>query len=423
MKKINLYLLVFFLLGVSSCNDEELIIPKEDFNTQNNVNDSVFFRSEIDAIFTAINKLSEAYPNDKRISKSKNLLTVKNIKRIKSDNSSLENTPGFYIINFEDGGFAMVPNDTRATEVYAYSDKGTLQLGVDENVDYYMSLANNCLNYEIENSSFTDLPITPAPEPTDPNNPQNYAIVFHEDHNCHQMPIRTLNMGSDNYLLTTEWHQYSPYNNLCLTSSGYNVAAGCVAIALGQIMAYHKKPLSYNNHTYQWEGITLFPIVMPGSSTVVSVAELIHDIGIAAGINYLNGDNGATLSDACDALNSFGYNQNKTNYTAQIIANNINSGRPCVCGGVDNNGNGHAWVIDGYKSTSTTYEYYKQTTLEYCSTKTSTTTYVHCNWGLSGDANGFFLDKAFYVDNGDNIKDDDEFNYSNNLKLIHNIYQ
>ena len=32
-------------------------------------------------------------------------------------------------LSLEDGGFAMIPNDTRATEIYAYSDKGSLQLG------------------------------------------------------------------------------------------------------------------------------------------------------------------------------------------------------------------------------------------------------------------------------------------------------
>lgn len=423
MKKINLYLLVFFLLGVSSCNDEELIMPKEDFNTQINVNDSVFFRPEIDAVFTAINKITEAYPNDNRISKSKNLLTVKNIKSIKSNNSSSTNALGFYIINFEGGGFAMIPNDTRATEVYAYSNKGALQLGVDENVDYYISLANNCLNYEIENSNLTGLPITPVPDPTDPNNPQNYAIVYHGGHYCHKMPTRTLNMGSDNYLLKTEWHQYSPYYNLCLTSSGYNVAAGCVAIALGQIMAYHKKPLSYNNHTYQWEGITLFPIVMPGSSATGSVAELIHDIGTAAGINYLAGLSASNINKASDALGLFHYNRTISSYSFSIIANNIDSNRPCLIGGEDSSENGHTWVIDGYKSTSKTYKYYHQSTLELCSTDTETVSYVHCNWGWSGESNGFFLDRAFYINNGDNINDDFEFNYSNNLKLIHNIYQ
>lgn len=416
MKKINLYLLVFFLLGVSSCNDEELIIPKEDFNTQNNVNDSVFFRSEIDAIFTAINKLSEAYPNDKRISKSKNLLTVKNIKRIKSDNSSLENTPGFYIINFEDGGFAMVPNDTRATEVYAYSDKGTLQLGVDENVDYYMSLANNCLNYEIENSSFTDLPITPAPEPTDPNNPQNYAIVYHGGHYCHKMPVRTLNTGSNNYLLKTEWHQSIPYNLFCITSNNSMIPAGCVAIALGQIMAYHKKPQSFNYHPYQWDLITQYETVDPLSSSAYSVAQLIYDIGVSAGANYLGGDCSATIDGACNALSAFGYNNNKTNYSFSVIANNIDQNRPCYVRGDNNTPNEtHAWVIDGYKSTSNTYKYYHQSTLELCATDIETTSYVHCNWGGDSSFNGFFLDKAFY-----NI---DNKNFSNNLQLIHNIYQ
>ena len=353
MKKFNLALLICLIFGITSCGEEEVLTTQNEKQPFSVANDSAFFRSEADAVFSAINAISKAYPNDKRISLSKKSLTVKSVKSLKSDNNQSISSPGFYIINFEGGGFAMISNDTRATEVYAYSDEGALYPGVNDNVDYYMSLANNYINYEIASSDrvITGLPITPTP--SDPDDPRNYVLVYHGEHYCHEVPVNETNYGSNDYLLNTEWGQGSPYNNLCLTSDGKPVSAGCVAIALAQIMAFHKKPLSYNGHTYLWDIITQYPIVMPGSYGAQSVAELVHDIGVEAGINYLAGDSGTSNTGACNALSVFGYNRTLADYSYQIITNNINAGRPCYASGF-NNSVGHAWVIDGYKSTSTT---------------------------------------------------------------------
>ena len=415
MKKLNLFILISFFLGICSCNEEEILIHNDDIYPDSTTNDSLFFRSEADAVFTAINALSEIYPNDKRVSQPKNYLKVKNVNSIKSNNSSTSNNLGFYIINFEDGGFAMIPNDTRATEIYAYSDKGSLQLGVNDNVDYYFSLANDYLNNEIENSEriIPNIPITPIP---DPNDPRNYALVYHGGHYCHKVPVSETTIGSNDYLLITEWHQGGPYNYFCIDSNNSRCSAGCVAIALAQIMAYHKKPLSYNSHTYLWDLITQTSTLLPYSEAAISAAELIYDIGIAAGSNYLVGYNGATIDGASCALSTFGYNNTKSDYSFSEIVYNIDLRRPCFVRGDNNTSNGgHAWVIDGYKSTSKIYKYYIQNTLEYCSTETKTESYVHCNWGEGGTANGFYLDMDFNDINGNN--------FSNNLQLIHNIYQ
>lgn len=414
MKKINLFLIACFIFGICSCEDDNVLIPQNEECPISTTNDSAFFRSEADAVFTAINTISELYPNDNRISQPKNSLTVKNVNRLKSYNSTASNTPGFYIINFEGGGFAMIPNDTRATEVYAYSNEGALYLGENNNVDYFVSLANDYLSYELERSikDPTGLPITPAPNPSDPNDPRNFALFQHGDHYCHKVPVSETIEGSNDYLLYTTWSQGSPYNNLCVNSSGGYVSAGCVAIALGQIIAYHKKPLSYNGHTYSWNYITQFPYLISYSNGAQSVAELIHDIGVAAGIDYWNNDSGATIAEAYNALGSFGYNRSMANYSYQLITNSLDAERPCYARG-DDNVYGHAWVIDGYKTISTTYKFYKQSTLEYCDKEIERKRFVHCNWGWGGTANGFFLNEVFNVEG---------YNFNNDLKIIYNIY-
>lgn len=424
MKKIN-FLLICALLAICACSEDEVLITQEEQPFTAEV-DSSFFRSESDAVFSAMKTFSELYPNDKRVSHRSKTLIVKNVNRIKSNNQSSLNAPGFYIVNFEDGGFVMVSNDTRATEVYAYSDEGSLSQGANDGVDYFLESANDYLNYEIENSNMINeyLPITPVPDPDDPS---NFALVYHGGHYCHQVPVSETTSGSLEYLLSSKWHQKKPYNNLCLNSSGGTVSAGCIAIALGQIMAYHQKPASYNGHTYSWDLITQYPNLTIWDKGSQSVAELINDIGIAAGINYTSGDNSAYISDAYNALDDFGYNRSLSDYSFSTIASNIDLNRPCYIRG-DNNTVGHAWVIDGYRSKSTTYKYYHQTTLESCYTETITKNYVHCNWGWSGEYNGFYLSAVFNNYDYPPIYDetpnsDTTFNLSNNLKMIYNIYQ
>ncbi|MBE6319167.1 MAG: hypothetical protein E7081_09390, partial [Bacteroidales bacterium] len=46
--------------------------------------------------------------------------------------------------------------------------------------------------YQDGRASF--IPITPAP--SDPENPEHYALVLHGDHYCHKMPINEVITGS-----------------------------------------------------------------------------------------------------------------------------------------------------------------------------------------------------------------------------------
>jgi len=56
-------------------------------------------------------------------------------------------------------------------------------------------------------------------------------------------------------LLTTSWHQGSPYYNYCPMGDGGRCVVGCVATAAAQIMAYHQWPTcGYGSHTYYWPG-------------------------------------------------------------------------------------------------------------------------------------------------------------------------
>ena len=56
-------------------------------------------------------------------------------------------------------------------------------------------------------------------------------------------------------LLTTAWHQGSPYNNLCPMGDGGRTVVGCVATATAQILRYHSSPSEgFGSHCYYWGG-------------------------------------------------------------------------------------------------------------------------------------------------------------------------
>ena len=56
-------------------------------------------------------------------------------------------------------------------------------------------------------------------------------------------------------LLTTAWHQHSPYNLNCPTGDGGQCVVGCVATAAAQIMYYWAWPPSgEGSHSYYWDG-------------------------------------------------------------------------------------------------------------------------------------------------------------------------
>ena len=58
-------------------------------------------------------------------------------------------------------------------------------------------------------------------------------------------------------MLTTLWHQSSPFNDDCPKKCNppKNAPAGCVAVAVGQIVAYHEYPKTIDGYSYDYTGM------------------------------------------------------------------------------------------------------------------------------------------------------------------------
>ena len=303
----------------------------------------------------------------------------------------------FYLVNFSDNqGYALVAADERNTDVYMMSDEGSLdlsELDAASPLAYFMEQAEEYALYEI--ATFDRIPIIDTTEHmVDPSD--TISILFTEIYNGVEYHVK------NNYepviydcSLPTRWHQDSPYNNYCFTDGGDQAVAGCVAIAMAQIMAYHQHPATYNweamledaPYVYLWDAV--------GSD---AVATLVSDIGQAVGMVYGTGGSEAAPSSPISAFrNEFGYDAgNLVAYSYYGIISNLIENNPVYSRGNADDGRGHAWVIDGAKHEIWTKSYYSTETLEFCFTRTMgrVSEYVHNNWG-QGMASTFTLSGVF----------------------------
>ncbi len=171
-------------------------------------------------------------------------------------------------------------------------------------------------------------------------------------------------------LLTSKWGQGCYYNEDCpVDESGpcQHAVAGCAAIAMAQIMYYHKQPLKgtgtmtyncppYGNLSADF-GQTVYSWEEMSDSLVCSnpaVALLVSHCGISIKMDY--GPETSYSFGVLDAFRQyFSYPtatwSRRTNYDEEtwlsLIKNDLDMGSPVYFNGHSNQG-GHAFVCDGY---------------------------------------------------------------------------
>ena len=195
-------------------------------------------------------------------------------------------------------------------------------------------------------------------------------------------------------LLTSTWGQSGLYNDSCPSY------VGCVAVAMGQVMRYHRWPetgrgwhkyvpsenpklgqlfVNYGTTDYHWD---LMPDKLRQHHTkqeVSAVAQLLYHAGVAVDMSYTKNGSGSYTCDVLYALTQYfrysdsislcSYAKYSNEQWFNILMAEIDAGRPVIYSGASSDGNGHAWVVDGYNSAG----------------------YLHVNWGWEGDYDGFFL--------------------------------
>ena len=212
-------------------------------------------------------------------------------------------------------------------------------------------------------------------------------------------------------LVSAKWNQGNPYNLLTPEFNGKRSMAGCVAVAMAQVMYSHQWPdrceggnleytssynenfvkdlsLDFNNVSFDWNIL----LDSYGGKDVTEeskeeVAKLMMACGYAVKTNYSPAESTAYSSNELIALyNYFNYSPSvqslyREYYTnsewENIIYNQLIQGLPVLYGGFSISGGGHRFVCDGYDGNG----------------------FFHINWGWGGMSDGYFrlsaLDPAF----------------------------
>ncbi|MBB6680267.1 C10 family peptidase [Aequorivita sp. 609] len=300
------------------------------------------------------------------------------------------NVAAFYVINYQNGGFLLLSADNRVKPILAYSESDFFDVDLDDKplgiIDWQTNVTKN-IEYIREN-----------------NLVQSNEIKYQWDHlvyfNKEDPDDGCVN---ENYqfgpLINTTWGQgcdyntYMPYSSCTGQCNRY--LAGCVPIAVAQVMKYHQYPTNYN-----WSAM------LPGNGTNTT-ALFIKDIHNAIPVITYN-CNATSVVNTFNFVgifkNSFGYSTaNQANYNKDIVKQELQSSRPVILSSTGGtNTGGHMWVCEGTKST------------KICIPGGGAAWYLQfrMNWGWNGTYNGWYSFDDFSPG---------PYNFTNELKMIYNI--
>lgn len=283
-------------------------------------------------------------------------------------------TEAYYLFNAADGkGFAIISAENDLAEVLGYSESG----------------------------NFVSMQDAPEALLLFLDAYQQYVDAYHQGKaSAPSMVKRAASNIEIQPLVSTQWGQATPYNDLCPMLNDQHTLAGCVATATAQIMKYWQWPVQGQGygtaecngnvvhgtleHAYQWNAMLNTTLENYQSQEAsAAVAELLYDCGLAVNMSYgLSGSSAGTPIKAFYA--NFGYIPTTLRIYRRDcvdgdeewldrIINELVHGRPVYYSASSsvNGGNdtaGHAFVIDGCRDGN----------------------FLHVNWGWNGDCDGFY---------------------------------
>lgn len=252
----------------------------------------------------------------------------------------------FYIFNSADG-FVIVSGDSCTESILGYSESGTFDYDeAPEDFKWWLNQYSSQIHTAISTGS-------------------KAAKVYKLASKTDVVP-----------LLATQWNQFSPYNGK-LANSSY--ATGCVATAMAQVMKYYSYPATSTYNTYDWGNmLDTYTSGLYTQTQADAVATLMYDAGLSVNMDYGTTSSASVRSITSALVNTFSYDAaiqfaDRDYYSdsewEDLLYNEIVNGRPVIYGGTSGS-SGHAFIVDGYQSSSDKF---------------------HINWGWGGYCDGYFL--------------------------------
>ncbi|MDE5578647.1 MAG: C10 family peptidase [Alistipes sp.] len=338
-----------------------------------------------------------------------------------------------YVFNFTDSaGFAIIAADRRADRLLAVTEKGCYIPGEptgNPGFDWYMQCIEAYLNNPPETRTIT------------PSAPDNRISKIKTS--------RSISIRKGPFL-TVKWGQKAPYNMYCPVYNGQQCVAGCVAVAIAQIMTYYAYPseisLTYkeadvSSQILDWTAmkrhVRTETCNANDCTAHAAIGYLVREIGEQVYMNYGISASGADFGYVRNCFSHFGYTSaQQAAYKFDSIISSLNKAKlVCMKGSSKNNGKteSHAWIIDGYQTITERSEIWSAPnengpwTFE--DVHFSDYNYSHCNWGWNGLYDGYYSQDVFNITapyeldplTGSSILKDHDYNFNLSLQMITNI--
>ena len=296
--------------------------------------------------------------------------------------------PLLYIFNFEGGGFVIVSADKSVEPVLAYSTTNSFAINGEnpaakDIVDNYAT----GISYNIK---------------------ENMLPTVELKNEWEQMEIGVFKKQKAGTgvepLITSKWNQDKYYNELCpdtIMPSSMNAydnrtPNGCVALAMAQIMYYHRTPrVGQGNHKYVCSGYAVLEEyfdkgnynyeAMSDVATGYShaLAQLIYHLGVSVDMDYKSDGSGTGSYKVTESLPRYFFYKTplqkyRTMYSdldwIDLLKNDLDKGLPMYYSanrqGINGDMHaGHAFICDGYDNQDR----------------------FHFNFGWGGQSNGFYF--------------------------------
>jgi len=313
---------------------------------------------------------------------------IKNIQydkiEVKSYHPKIVNSKVIYhVFEIKNGGFIIVSGIYSVQPFLAYSfDSPYTENNIPDNFKAWMGFYERQIAYAEDNNIAASY---------------NCSLEWQRLESSDITKLKDLSGQKDVLpLLTSQWNQDNNYNGLCpkdAAGPGGRTYAGCVATAMGQLMYYHRWPLTgtgsysyqlpvygtiqadFGNTQYDWEGMAN-SITRPNKA----IAELLFHLGVSVDMDYSPAGSGMWNHSAARSLrNHFKYcpetkyifrDSTTLNWDSILIAN-LDQKKPLYYAGWSQNpsdSSGHAFVCDGYQGFD----------------------YFHFNWGWGGAFDAYF---------------------------------
>lgn len=184
--------------------------------------------------------------------------------------------------------------------------------------------------------------------------------------------------------------------------------AGCVPVAVAQLMSFWSYPNSWNGYDFDWNSMKAETTVVkdPGAGMI---ARLMQQLGLSENLDATYGPyddgTGADSKNIKRTLKNAGYSSpgSLANYNSGTVNGELKNGYPVLASGFayksgSSYSSGHQWLIEGLMDRiRPVYTY--QNGLLY-STGFEVEQFVYCNMGWWGKADGYYYHGAFDTKSG-----------------------